>query len=48
MGDAGSVPGLERTPGGENGNLLHYSCLENSADRGVWRAAVHGAAKSWT
>ena len=25
-----------------NGNLLQYSCLENSMDRGAWRAVVHG------
>ena len=25
-----------------------YSCLENSIDRGPWRATVHGFAKSWT
>ena len=25
-----------------NGNPLHYSCLENSMDRGAWRATVHG------
>ena len=25
-----------------NGNLLQYSCLENSTDRGAWRAVVHG------
>ena len=31
-----------------NGNPLQYSCLENSMDRGAWRATVHGAAKSWT
>ena len=36
------------TPGEENGNPLQYSCLENSLDRGTWRAAVHGVAKSWT
>ena len=29
-GDSGSVPGLERSPGGRNGNPLQYSCLENS------------------
>ena len=34
--------------GEENGNLLQYSCLENSVDRGAWWAAVHGVAKSWT
>ena len=30
-----------------NGNPLQYSCLENSMDRGAWRATVHGVAKSW-
>ena len=44
-GAAGSVPGLGRAPGGENGNPLQYSCLENFMDRGAWRAAVHGIAK---
>ena len=38
----------ERSPGGENGNPLQYSCLENLMDRGAWRATVHGVAKSWT
>ena len=33
--DLGSLPGLERSPGEENGNPLHYSCLENSMDRGA-------------
>ena len=27
---------------------LQYSCLENSIDRGAWRAIVHGVAKSQT
>ena len=27
--DLGSIPGLGRSPGGGNGNLLQYSCLEN-------------------
>ena len=27
-GDMGSVPGLGRSPGGGNGNLLQYSCLK--------------------
>ena len=31
-----------------NGNLLQYSCLENSMDRGTWQATVHGIPKSWT
>ena len=33
-GDSSSIPGLGRSPGGGNGNLLQYSCLENSMDRG--------------
>ena len=40
------VPRLGRTPGEGNGNPLQYSCLENPRDRGVWRATVHGVAKS--
>ena len=47
-GDLGSIPGLGRSPGVENGKPLQYSCLENSMDRGAWRATVHGVAKSWT
>ena len=30
------------------GNPLQYSCLENSMDRGAWRAAVHRVMKSQT
>ena len=48
MGYPGSIPGLGRSPGEVNGNLFHYSCLENSMDRGVWQATVHGIAKSQT
>ena len=33
--DAGSIPGLGRSPGGGNGNPLQYSCLENPMDRGA-------------
>ena len=29
IGDPGSTPGLERSPGEGNGNPLQYSCLEN-------------------
>ena len=32
----------------EDGNPLQYSSLENSMDGGVWRATVHGVAKSQT
>ena len=41
------VPGSRRFPEVGNSNLLQYSCLENSIDRGAWRAALHGVAKSW-
>ena len=41
------IPGSGRSPGGENGNPLQYSCLKNPMDRGSWRATVRGAAKSW-
>ena len=36
VGDPGSVPGLERSPGEGNGNLPQYSCLENPMGRGAW------------
>ena len=39
------IPGSGRSPGEGNGNPLQYSCLENSMDRGVWRATVHGGGK---
>ena len=29
-GDTGSISGSRRSPGGRHGNLLHYSCLEES------------------
>ena len=47
-GDAGSIPGLERSPGGGHGTPLQYSCLENPLDRGAWQATVHGVTKSRT
>ena len=40
--------GLGGSSGEGNGNPLQYSCLENSKDRGAWRATVHGIAKSQT
>ena len=46
--DAGSVPGSGRSPGGENGNPLQYSCLENAMDRDAWQATVHRVALSRT
>ena len=47
-GDLGSAPWLGRSPGGGHGNPLQCFCLENPMDRGAWRAAVHGVAKSRT
>ena len=35
-GDPGSIPGLGRSPGEENGNPLQYSCLENPMEGGAW------------
>ena len=46
--DEGSIPGLGGSPGEGNGNPLQCSGLENSMDRGAWRATVHGVAKSQT
>ena len=48
MGDPGLIPGWKRSPGEGNDNPLHYSCLENSMDRGAWWATVHGVTKSQT
>ena len=44
-GDAGSIPGSGGSPGVGNGNSLHYSCLEDSVDRGAWWATILGLAK---
>ena len=49
--DMGLIPGLGRSPAGEDGNLLQYSCPENPRqriDRGAWWATVHRVAKSRT
>ena len=47
-GDAGSIPGSGRSPGGGSGNPLQYSYLKNSMDRRAWKTTVHGVAKSQT
>ena len=44
--DLGSILGLGRSPGGEDGNPLQYSCLKNPMDRGAWWATVHSVEKS--
>ena len=45
VGDPGLIPGSGRSPGEENGNPLQYSCLENSVDREVCQATVHGVSE---
>ena len=40
--EADPIPGSGRSTGGGNGNLLQYSCLVNSMDRGALWATVHG------
>ena len=47
-GDAGLIPGSERSLEAGNDYPLQYSCLENSIDRGTWWVTVHGAAESDT
>ena len=47
-GDVGSIPRSGRSPGGEHGNPLQYSCPENPVDRGAWWAIVHGVTESDT
>ena len=44
--DSVLIPGLGRSLGEGNGNLLQDSCLENPMDRGAWWAMVHGVTKS--
>ena len=47
-GDADLIPRSRRSPGVGNGNILQYSCLENSMIRAAWQATVHGTAKCQT
>ena len=44
----GSIPGLERSPGGGHGSPLQYACLETPMDRGAWWTIFHGGAKSYS
>ena len=41
-------PWVRKIPWEGKGNPFHYTCLENSMDRGVWWATFQGVAKSWT
>ena len=47
-GDLGSIPGLGKSPGEENGSPLQYSCRENPTDGGAWWATVYGVPESQT
>ena len=47
-GEAGSIHGLRRSPGEENGNPLQYSYLGNPMDRGTWWATVSGVTNNQT
>ena len=44
-GDAGYIPGWERSPGEGDGNPLQNSCLGNPKKRGAWKATVLGFTK---
>ena len=46
--DMGSIPRMERSPGGGHGNPYQYSCLENPMDWEAWWAMAHGVTKSQT
>ena len=44
--DVDSVPGWGRSPRGEHGIPLQYSCLENPVNRGgAWQGMVHRVTK---
>ena len=47
-GDANLIPESGRSPEGEDGNPLQYSCLGNPMDGGAWWVTVQGITKSRT
>ena len=47
-GDGVPIPGSARFPGGGNGKLLQYSCLENFMDREAWQSTIQRVAKTHT
>ena len=46
-GELSLIPGWGISPGEGNDNLLQYSCLRNSKDRGAWWATIHGVTRTW-
>ena len=46
--DVDLIPGLGRSPRGENGIPFQYTCLENPMDRGAWWVTVYGVTQSQT
>ena len=44
----GSIPGVRKIPWSRKWQPTRYSFLENSMDRGIWWAKVHGITKSQT
>ena len=47
-GEVGSIPGLEKSPGGRKGNPLQYSCLKSYGQRSLVGCRAHGVAESDT
>ena len=47
VGDLGSIPGLERSPGGGHGNPLQYSCLENPHGQRSLASCSPWGGKEW-
>ena len=45
VGDVSLISVSGRSPGGGNGNPLHYACLGNPKDRGAWKVTVHRIAR---
>ena len=48
QGEAGLIPGLERSPGEGHGNPLQYSCLESPMGKRAWSSTVRGVPESDT
>ena len=45
VGDMDLIPESGRSPGEENGNPLHYSCLGNPMERRAWQATLQRITK---